>query len=446
MTQPSDAPASRPDPAAGEPVPEQRPPLRRSRSSHVLSGVCGGLGRYFDLDPVIFRIVLGVLAVTGGMGLIFYGFAWLLIPLEGEEENEAKRLLTGRVEGATLAAILLALVGCGLFLSMLSNGSVTVFTTLVVLGLSGAAYWSLQRRQAAPGGGQDPAQAHGLPEAPPETKAPPAPGSPSWWRDPLEKGGPGGSGYLWGPASAAGAEAARTGPVEAGGNPWRPTEAEAADPPVVVRQPSGGMGGRVFLFALLAGGLGTSLTWRSQPLGVSLQTGLALALAVIGLGLVVGSRWGRVRLGTVVLGLVTALLMGLASVLPRDIGTDWARTEWRPSSVAALRDGYELGTGVATLDLSEVDLAPGQSAKVRVEVGAGRLLLVLPVGATAKADIHVGLGEVKLPGERHNGVLVRNDITQSATLTPPTGSPPGGTFELTLRTGVGQVEVRRAQS
>lgn len=51
-----------------------------------------GLGRYCNVDPVIFRIVLGVLSVTGGLGLIFYGFAWLLIPLEGEEENEARRL------------------------------------------------------------------------------------------------------------------------------------------------------------------------------------------------------------------------------------------------------------------------------------------------------------------------------------------------------------------
>lgn len=41
------------------------PPLRRSRGSKVVGGVCGGLGRYFDLDPVIFRVVIGVLAVPG---------------------------------------------------------------------------------------------------------------------------------------------------------------------------------------------------------------------------------------------------------------------------------------------------------------------------------------------------------------------------------------------
>ncbi|MFD6811674.1 PspC domain-containing protein, partial [Streptomyces anthocyanicus] len=93
-------------------------PLRRSHTSRVVGGVCGGLGRHFDMDPVIFRIVLSVLAVTGGIGLVFYGFAWLAIPLAGEEESEGRRLLTGRVSGASLAAILMALVGCGIFLSM----------------------------------------------------------------------------------------------------------------------------------------------------------------------------------------------------------------------------------------------------------------------------------------------------------------------------------------
>ncbi|MFB8397636.1 PspC domain-containing protein, partial [Streptomyces yangpuensis] len=211
MTEVHDAPAA--DPGALRAA-ETRPPLRRSKRDKVLAGVCGGLGRYFELDPVVFRIVLGVLAVTGGVGLIFYGFAWLLLPQEGEEDSEAKKLLTGRVEGATLAAVFTALVGCALFLSMLDNGALAVFSVLVVLALGGASYWSQRRRQAvapeteAPApGGSAPRTAHS-PAAPPETKAPPAPGAPSWWRDPLVKDGTtgpvGSTGYLWGPADAAG--------------------------------------------------------------------------------------------------------------------------------------------------------------------------------------------------------------------------------------------------
>ncbi|MEV3866863.1 PspC domain-containing protein, partial [Streptomyces cinnamoneus] len=147
MTEVHDAPPQAPGAPRGA---EARPSLRRSKRDKVLAGVCGGLGRYFDLDPVVFRIVLGVLAVTGGVGLIFYGFAWLLLPQDGEEDSEAKKLLTGRVEGATLAAVFAALVGCALFLSMLDNGALAVFSVLVVLALGGASYWSQRRRQAAP--------------------------------------------------------------------------------------------------------------------------------------------------------------------------------------------------------------------------------------------------------------------------------------------------------
>ncbi|MFD8013968.1 PspC domain-containing protein, partial [Streptomyces sp. NPDC059762] len=135
---------SRPTQHEAPPVAGDAPaaPPRRSRTSRVVGGVCGGLGRHFDMDPVIFRIVLAVLAVTGGIGLLFYGFAWLLIPLVGEDESEGRRLLTGRVSGAALAAVLMALVGCGIFLSMLRTSSMVGFAVLLSLVTAGAAYWS----------------------------------------------------------------------------------------------------------------------------------------------------------------------------------------------------------------------------------------------------------------------------------------------------------------
>ncbi|MFB7506757.1 PspC domain-containing protein, partial [Streptomyces broussonetiae] len=83
--------------------------LRRDRRHKMIAGVCAGLGRQTDMDPVIFRITLAVLSATGGIGLIFYGFVWLLVPYEDEEENELRKLLTGRVDGQALAAVLFAL-------------------------------------------------------------------------------------------------------------------------------------------------------------------------------------------------------------------------------------------------------------------------------------------------------------------------------------------------
>ena len=60
------------------------PPKRllRSRDDRVLAGICGGLGKYFDKDPVLFRIALVVLLFSFGIGLGLYLLGILLIPNE----------------------------------------------------------------------------------------------------------------------------------------------------------------------------------------------------------------------------------------------------------------------------------------------------------------------------------------------------------------------------
>ncbi len=172
-------------PGGAEPsAPE--PHFRRDRRHQMFGGVCSGLGRQYDMDPVIFRITLAVLSATGGIGLIFYGFAWLFVPYDDEEENQVRRLLTGRVDGHTLAAVLFALVGCGVFLSMLSNDGVLSFAVILSLLLGGAAYWSRRRGTERP----DPIAAQAAADAPPEPQAPPVPAAyPSWWREPIVKDG-----------------------------------------------------------------------------------------------------------------------------------------------------------------------------------------------------------------------------------------------------------------
>ena len=60
--------------------------LYRSRTNHILGGVCGGLGDYFRLDPVLIRLVWLILILFGGIGLILYVIAWIIIPYEREDE------------------------------------------------------------------------------------------------------------------------------------------------------------------------------------------------------------------------------------------------------------------------------------------------------------------------------------------------------------------------
>ncbi len=72
-----------PPPAGGYYAPPAQPPLRRSRTDRVLSGVCGGIARQYGIDPVLLRILLVVLTVfTGGAFALAYIVAWLVIPDE----------------------------------------------------------------------------------------------------------------------------------------------------------------------------------------------------------------------------------------------------------------------------------------------------------------------------------------------------------------------------
>ncbi len=64
---------------------ETRAPLRRSSRNRVFGGVCGGLGEFFGLKPIWFRIVFVILGIPGGLpGIVPYVILWLVIP---EEES-----------------------------------------------------------------------------------------------------------------------------------------------------------------------------------------------------------------------------------------------------------------------------------------------------------------------------------------------------------------------
>jgi phage shock protein C len=56
--------------------------LFRSRKDRILGGVCGGLGNYLNVDPVLVRVVWAILFFAAGVGLLAYILAWIIIPEE----------------------------------------------------------------------------------------------------------------------------------------------------------------------------------------------------------------------------------------------------------------------------------------------------------------------------------------------------------------------------
>jgi phage shock protein PspC (stress-responsive transcriptional regulator)/signal transduction histidine kinase len=56
--------------------------LRRDPAHGILGGVCAGLGRRLDLDPIILRVGFVVAATAGGAGVLAYAVAWAAIPAQ----------------------------------------------------------------------------------------------------------------------------------------------------------------------------------------------------------------------------------------------------------------------------------------------------------------------------------------------------------------------------
>jgi phage shock protein PspC (stress-responsive transcriptional regulator) len=67
--------------------------IRRSATDVKLTGLCGGVARYWGIDPLLVRVGWALLALSGGIGLVLYLAGWLLIPVEGSDKALADDLL-----------------------------------------------------------------------------------------------------------------------------------------------------------------------------------------------------------------------------------------------------------------------------------------------------------------------------------------------------------------
>jgi phage shock protein PspC (stress-responsive transcriptional regulator) len=107
--------------------------LHRLTGQKKLAGICAGLGEYFDLDPLFFRLFFLVSLFFGGIGALVYLLLWImapeqpgadgkLAPATGLHLSRADRKIAGVCGGlgewldidpvfVRVAFILLALVG-----------------------------------------------------------------------------------------------------------------------------------------------------------------------------------------------------------------------------------------------------------------------------------------------------------------------------------------------
>jgi phage shock protein PspC (stress-responsive transcriptional regulator) len=361
-------------------------PLRRRTTDRVIGGVAGGLGDYFNVDPLLFRIGFVGLIIFGGAGLVIYLIAWLLLPAEGhdvsvlEEFLRRLRLTPGRLGGLGALVVFFILVvnswntggfsiqdgplgipGAIWALGIIVTGVLLLRRREVVVAPIAAAPVAAARVPAAPAAAAAPLEAH-------STKAPPRPRSPLAW-------------YVVGAL-------------------------------------------------LLAVGL---LAAISQVTEIEVGPGqfFGLALTAIGIGLVVGTWWGRARI--LILLAILLLPLGVTAAFvtaPLEGGVGDHR--FTPTNLAELRDEYRLMGGRLILDLTDLSVGPHQY-RIAASVAVGQLVLILPPQASVELRASVGAGSTWILSSSDGGTSLDHRFARHHLFGP--------TYILDLEAGIGEVFV-----
>jgi phage shock protein PspC (stress-responsive transcriptional regulator) len=428
----------------------------RTRDPHVIAGVSGGLARATGTDPLLFRILFGVLAFFGGAGVLIYIAAWLLLPLEGDDVSPAESLL-GRGRSSTSPALTVALLVAGVLFGglVLSDGPrAPLLAGAAMVGLilllrrdgpapvapptpgsvppadpTGAPFGST----TAPTGVGDPATSPTVRMSQPvdlaKTSAPQPPGPdrrpapPTTPNEPFTPHGP----YWYDPPA---------GGTPAGG--WHPVSPDTAAAPPVRRQRERSLLVRLtFSLGLLA--LGMLALLDILGASVPVPAYFAVALTVVGIGLLVGSVIGTGR-RLIPIGVVLALFLFVtAAASQAAIPSRWqnggSTTTWQPMSISEVRDSYDAGSGRTVLDLSRVDFT-NTSRSINLSAAAGDVQVTLPAAVDATVHVEVGVGNAVIFGQRTGGLGIDQTIRDD-------GDPGGGAVTITVDSGAGNVEVTR---
>ena len=111
-------PLSTGDPLGDSPKSDAPPPsspgvrrLTRSSSDKLIGGVAGGLGRYFGVDPILFRIAFVVLTFAGGVGVLAYIGLLAFVPADDDSRAFGQRRDANLIGAVLLGIVVLLILG-----------------------------------------------------------------------------------------------------------------------------------------------------------------------------------------------------------------------------------------------------------------------------------------------------------------------------------------------
>ena len=355
--------------------------LVRHRDGKVIAGVAAGLGDYFRVDPIWFRLGFIIAAFLGGAGIIAYGVLFLLMP---KDANAAPTNLQRRAEAfassfrgtPSWVGIALVFFGGALLVSSLAHWHPAVFWGVGLI-IAGVAVFNRH-------------EAHVPRTVERPTVQPTAT-----------------------PALAV-------------------SDAVTVEQPRATRAPRerSGLGWLTIGTAMIAVGVAAILD-VANAVHISLVQYLAIPLAILGIGMIVGAFYGRARWLFVPALLLTPFVLA-ASLIHVPFKGGSGDFTYRPATVAAVRSQYQLAAGQMTIDLRALRLTAPLS--IRATAAIGHVLVYVPEGARLDVRGRAGGGEVNLFGRTYDGLYV--DVRRSY------GPQTGQVLSLDLEASLGAVEVR----
>jgi hypothetical protein len=230
------------------------------------------------------------------------------------------------------------------------------------------------------------------------------------------------------------------------GTLFEPLAASALPGEAVATERTGIVTPTVLSLFAVAGGFGWALH-SAGVIALSVTTACALGLVIVGLGLIASLWVGRAR-GLVPLGIGLTVVMLTASATetwfddaPSDTSHGHDEPEmWggkqavQPTSLAELDPEYRLGVGELTLDLSGLDLG-GTTQYVDLEVGVGKLIVIVPSQASVEVTGEVGIGKARALDAVGDGIGQRVKDSELV--------PGAGKLIIDFEVGIGEGTVRR---
>ncbi|MGN0101450.1 MAG: PspC domain-containing protein [Dietzia sp.] len=386
-------------------------PVRTPDDSRI-AGVCGGFGRRYGVDPVLFRVAFVIAALWGGAGVFLYALMWLLLRAAGDEVSKGEALLgKGRASGSKATAVLLvvvALISAPTFGG--SGGGFVVGAGFLMVAAMLAGWYGLHRRTPTPPAGWAevsavrPAAHHpgGAATRPGPWQAPGAPRGPAAGA---------GTGAPYGPPAHGPGPGPHDQPVYGPPVPpaWDPLGAapfawdlpDPADAPRPDPEPAAPRSrltkvtlGLALIATAVAVGLSTlgGITWLDSTRIA------AIALAVVAGGLLVGAVTRRGHGLLVVAGPLVGFVL-LASLVQPGLpdgaweGTGDLRVDITEPAQLDAPVVHDLGS--VTVDLRRLDLDRDRDFSVRNDLGSVRVLL--PEDLAVDLSCHADLGSVDCP-------------------------------------------------